>query len=47
MSKSIKKFLSLLVALSLLATPVFAAEWQSEWNRTLAAARKELSLIHI
>ena len=41
MSKSIKKFLSLLVAVSLLATPVFAAEWQSEWDRTLAAARKE------
>jgi len=41
MSKSIEKFLSLLLAVSLLATPVFAAEWQSEWNRALAAARKE------
>ncbi len=41
MSKYIFNYFWLLVAVSLLATPVFAAEGQSEWNQTLAAARKE------
>ena len=41
MSNFIDKCCWLLVAVSLLAPSVFAAEGQSEWNQTLAAARKE------
>ena len=41
MTNFFTKVLSLVTTMSLLATAVFAAERQSEWNRTLDAARKE------
>ncbi|MGZ8522531.1 MAG: hypothetical protein ACXWX7_20560, partial [Candidatus Binatia bacterium] len=41
MGNFIFKYFWLRVAVSLLATPVFAAEGPGEWNQTLAAARKE------